>query len=224
MIERPINVIITGATGMVGEGVLHQCLNDPLIKNILSVSRKPCGITHPKLKELLHADFRNLSAVESQLKDYDGCFFCMGVSSIGMTEEQYKPLTYDITLHVASTLARLNPAITFCYVSGAGTDITEKGRNMWARVKGKTENHLIKLPLKAVYNFRPAALKPTKGLQRTLKAYKYFGWLIPVVEAILPGYICSLQQLGKAMIRVCVYGYKNNVLEVKDIIAAAEVE
>ncbi len=222
--NRTINVIITGATGMVGEGVLHECLNDPLVKNILSLSRKPCGIMHPKLKELIHSNFKDLSSIESLLKNYDACFFCMGVSSIGMTEEQYKPLTYDITLHVATTLVRLNPESKFCYVSGAGTDSTEKGRNMWARVKGKTENDLMKLPLKAVYNFRPAALKPTKGLQRTLKPYKYFGWLIPVVEAILPGYICSLQQLGKAMIRVCVYGYKNNVLEVKDIVAAAEVE
>lgn len=218
-----LRVILTGATGMVGEGVLHECLDNPLVAEILLLSRKLSGVTHPKITELIHADFNDLSAVESQLKNYDACFFCMGVSSIGLTEEEYKPLTYDITLHVASTLARLNPGLNFCYVSGAGTDSSEKGRNMWARVKGKTENDLMKLPLKSVYNFRPAALKPTKGLKRTLKPYKYFGWLIPLVELLFPGYICSLQQLGKAMIHVSINGYKNNSLEVKDIIAAAEM-
>lgn len=222
MKKNSISVIITGATGMVGEGVLHECLQNTKVSNILVLARKSSGISHPKLKEIIHSDFLDLSPIEENLQNYNACFFCLGVSSIGMSEEEYTPLTYDLTMYVATTLSRLNNNFTFCYVSGAGTDSSEKGRSMWARVKGKTENDLMKLPFKAVYNMRPAVLKPTKGLKRTLKPYTYFGWLIPVVETIFPSYICSLEQLGKAMIYVSANGYGKNILEVKDIISAAE--
>ena len=169
-----ISVIITGATGMVGEGVLNECLLHDNVEQVLVINRRPCGITHPKLKEIIHADFYDLSPVENQLVNYNACFFCLGVSSVGMKEPEFYRLTYTLTMHVAQTLSTLNPGMTFCYISGAGTDSTEKGRMMWARVKGKTENDLMKLPFKQVYNFRPAILQSTKGLKNTLPYYKYF--------------------------------------------------
>ncbi len=149
-----IKTIITGATGMVGEGVLHECLLHPDVESILVINRKPCGVTHPKLTEIIHADFFDLSVIESQVSGYNACFFCAGVSSVGMKELEYTKVTYDLTMGFAKTLSRLNTEMTFCYVSGAGTDGTEKGKMMWARVKGKTENDLIKLQFKAAYNFR----------------------------------------------------------------------
>ena len=217
-----ISVIITGATGMVGEGVLNECLQHDEVEQVLVINRRPCGITHPKLKEIIHADFYDLSPVENQLVNYNACFFCLGVSSVGMKEPEFYRLTYTLTMHVAQTLSTLNPGMTFCYISGAGTDSTEKGRMMWARVKGKTENDLMKLPFKQVYNFRPGVLQPTKGLKNTLPYYKYFGWLLPIIRMLAPKYICTLKELGMAMINSVTKGYEKQILEVKDILALSK--
>jgi uncharacterized protein YbjT (DUF2867 family) len=217
-----MKVILTGATGMVGEGVLHECLQHPAIEQVLVLSRKLTGLQHPKLKELIHANFYDITAIKDQLIGYDACFFCLGVSSVGMNEKDYTEKTYTLTLHVAEVLAKQNPAMTFCYVSGAGTDSSEKGRSMWARVKGKTENDLQKLGFASEYNFRPAIIAPTKGLKNTLGFYKWLGWLIPLIKAISPNYITSLKNLGLAMINVALKGYPKNILEVKDINIAAK--
>ena len=217
-----IKAILTGATGMVGEGVLHECLSHPDVEQILVINRKPCGVVHPKLKEIIHADFFNFSAIENQLQGYNACYFCLGVSSIGMKEDAFTKFTYTLTMHVATTLSRYNADMTFCYISGKGTDSSEKGKLMWARVKGKTENDLMKLPFKKVYAFRPGFMKPTKGLKNTLAAYKYMGWLFPVLRLLTPGYVCTLKEVGDAMINVVLKGYDKNVLEVKDIIALAK--
>ena len=202
---------------MVGEGVLHECLLHPQIENVLVINRKPCGIQHPKLKEIIHADFFNLSPIKNELSGYDACFFCLGVSSVGMKEPDYFKLTYTLTLHFAEIVSEVNSNMVFCYISGAGTDSSEKGRMMWARVKGKTENDLMKLPFKKVYNFRPAMLEPTKGLKNTLSLYKYFGWMAPILRLLAPNQISTLQQLGKSMIFVTINGYKKQNFDVKDI-------
>jgi len=217
-----IRAIITGATGMVGEGVLHECLLHNDVEQVLVINRKPCGVTHPKLKEIIHADFFDLSSIEDQLSNYNACFFCLGVSSIGMKEPEYYRLTYTLTMHVAQTLSKHNPGTVFCYISGASTDSTEKGRSMWARVKGKTENDLMKLPFKRVYNFRPAIIEPTKGLKNTLSFYKYLGWLLPIIRLFAPNYITTLRQLGIAMINSATKGYEKQILEVKDILALSK--
>jgi hypothetical protein len=217
-----IKAIITGATGMVGEGVLHECLQHDTVEEVLVVGRRSCGVTHPKLKEAVVPDFFNLSAIENQLTGYNACFFCLGVSSIGMKEADYHKLTYELTMNFAKTVVNSNPGMVFCYISGAGTDSSEKGRMMWARVKGKTENDLMKLPFKQVYNFRPGIIRPTKGLRNTLSFYKYLGWLIPVVKLMAPGAVSSLRELGLAMINAVSKGYEKQILEVKDIIDLAK--
>ena len=219
---QKIQLILTGATGMVGEGVLHEALQSDAVEKVLIINRKPSGITDPKLKEIIHQDFFDLSPITHELTGYTACFFCLGVSSVGMKEPEFYQKTYVLTMHVADVLSKKNPQMTFCYISGAGTDPTEKGRQMWARVKGKTENDLMKLPFKKAYNFRPAILQPTKGLKNTLKYYHYFGWLLPVIRFIAPKYICTLKELGLAMIKVATTGYEKNILEVKDILAAAK--
>ncbi|SRR5258705_2696377 len=216
-----IKAILTGATGMVGEGVLHECLQSEEVEEVLVVGRKTCGVNHPKLKEIIHPDFHYLASIEQHLKGYDACFFCLGVSSVGMKEPEYYKSTYLLTINFATTLVNQNPGMTFCYISGAGTDSTEKGRSMWARVKGKTENDLMKLPFKNVYNFRPGIIKPTKGLKNALSFYKYLGWLLPVIKLFAPKYITPLKDLGKAMINAATKGYDKQVLEVKDILALA---
>ncbi len=215
--ETKIKAIITGTTGMVGEGVLHECLQHDDVEQVLVINRRPCGVTHPKLKEIIHADFHNLFPLQEQLSGYNACYFCLGVSSVGLKEPAYYRLTYTLTMHIAELLVKQNEDMTFCYISGAGTDSTEKGRMMWARVKGKTENDLMKLPFKQVYNFRPGVIEPTKGLKNTLPYYKYFGWLLPVIKIIGPNYISSLQEIGLAMIHAVTKGYNKQVLEVKDI-------
>ena len=214
---KKLRVIITGSTGMVGEGVLHECLNHPEIESVLVINRKPCGILHPRLKEILHQDFSDLSPLREQLREYDACFFCAGVSSLGMKEPEYTRITYTLTMAFASTLAELNPGMTFCYVSGAATDSTEKGKLMWARVKGKTENDLTKLPFKQVYNFRPAFMTPTPGLKNVNSYYKYITWLVPVLKLLMPNSISTLSVVGLAMINVTLRGYEKRVLEVIDI-------
>jgi uncharacterized protein YbjT (DUF2867 family) len=212
-----IHAIITGATGMVGEGVLHECLQRPDVERILVINRRPCGVVHPKLREILHETFHDLSAIESHLAGYNAGFFCLGVSSVGMKETQYRSLTYDLTMHVADTLVKRNPHMTFCYVSGAGTSSRERGA-MWARVKGKTENDLLKLPFKNSFMFRPGFIVPTQGLRNTLKLYRYLGWLFPIIKTLAPNSVCSLRQIGLAMIHAVKHGYEKHVLEAKDIV------
>jgi uncharacterized protein YbjT (DUF2867 family) len=214
-----ISAIITGATGMVGEGVLHEALNHPDVERVLVINRKPSGVSNPKLTEIIHANFLDLSPIKEQLKPYNACYFCLGVSSVGMNEKEYTRMTYDLTMHMAETLVALNPDMTFCYVSGAGTDSTEQGRSMWARVKGKTENRLLNLGFKAAYMFRPGYMHPTPGLKNTLSYYRYLGWLYPVVRALFPNFVSTLAELGQAMINVTEKGYSKPILEVKDIIA-----
>ncbi|WP_394994269.1 NAD-dependent epimerase/dehydratase family protein [Emticicia sp.] len=175
-----IKAIITGATGMVGEGVLHESLQHPDIEAVLVIGRKPCGVNHPKLKEIINQDFFDITPILNQVRDYNACYFCLGVSSVGMKEPEYFKMTHTLTLNFAEKLSKVNPEMTFCYISGSATDSTEKGSSMWARVKGKTENDLIKLPFKAVYNFRPAFMLPTKGLKNTLSYYKYVTWIYPI--------------------------------------------
>jgi nucleoside-diphosphate-sugar epimerase len=216
-----IKVLITGASGMVGEGVLHEALNHPAVEEVLVIGRRPCGTTHPKLKEILIKDFFDLSAVRDKMSHYDACYFCLGVSSVGMKEEEYRRTTYDLTMHFAEAFCSLNPGSVFCYISGAGTDSSEKGKIMWARVKGKTENDLMKLPFKAVYNFRPGFMKSTKGLKNTLSYYKFFSWLFPLGNLIMPGMFMRLSDLGLSMINVTLNGYHKHILNVKDIKAIA---
>ncbi|RNI21777.1 NAD-dependent epimerase/dehydratase family protein [Rufibacter latericius] len=215
--KQNLKVIITGATGMVGEGVLLECLQNPHVAQVLVINRKPGGVAHPKLREVLHQDFHNLAPIESQLQGFDACYFCLGISSVGVKEADYRRITYDLTLHVAQTLSRLNPQMVFCYVSGTGTDSTEKGSSMWARVKGQTENALTRLPFQKAYNFRPGFLEPSPGMKNVNKYYNYIGWLAPVIRTLAPRYISTLQDLGKAMIIVTRHGYAKQVLEVPDI-------
>lgn len=217
-----IRAIVTGATGMVGEGVLQECLSHPQVEAVLVVNRKPCGVNHPKLKEIIHADFFDISLIAEQLKGYNACYFCLGVTSIGKKEPEYYKLTYTLTLHVAETLSRLNPDMTFCYVSGAGTDSSEKGGQMWARVKGKTENDLAKLPFKQEFNFRPGLMKAAKGAKNVPSIYKYLAWLYPLLHWLFPSGSCTLAEVGQAMINVTLHGYLERILEVRDIVEAAK--
>ena len=212
-----IKVMITGATGMVGEGVLLACLANPAIEKVLMAGRKHHDLNHPKLKELIIPDFLQLDAVEDQLSGYDACFYCAGVSAIGMKEAEYRHVTYDTTLHFAKTLAKLNPDMVFDYVSGKGTDSSASGRMMWARVKGKTENALMQLPFKAVYNFRPGLMKPTPGQKNIKTFYKFLSGLYPVFHAIFPNSSSTLKEVGLAMIKSVTMGYEKQILEVKDI-------
>jgi nucleoside-diphosphate-sugar epimerase len=215
-----IRVIVTGATGMVGEGVLQTCLQNPRVEEVLIINRKPSGFTHPKLKEIIHADFFDISPIAHELRGYNACFFCLGVSSVGMKEPEYYNLTYTLTMHVAETLSSLNPDMTFCYISGASTDSTEKGKMMWARVKGKTENDLTKLPFKQEYNFRPGMMKAAAGAKNTPGFYKYLAWLYPLLRAL--GMATTITEVGQAMINSVIKGYPKNVLEIKDIIELAK--
>lgn len=214
-----IRAIVTGATGMVGEGVLHECLLHPAVEEVLVVGRKPCGVSHPRLREVVHPDFFDLSPVRDRLKGYNACFFCLGVTSLGKSAEEYERLTYTLTMRAAETLAALNPEMTFCYVSGAGTDGTEKGRIAWARVKGRTENHLMKLPFKKVHAFRPGFLRPTPGLGNALGFYKYIDFLYPAARALAPNHVSTLRELGLAMINAVLGGHEKPVIEVRDIVA-----
>ena len=216
-----MKVILFGATGMVGQGVLRECLIDPGIESVLSVGRSPTGQQHAKLREIVHGDFTNFGTIESELSGYDACFFCLGVSSVGMDAERYRHLTYDITLAAAATLAKLNPGMVFTYVTGRGTDSTEQGGLMWARVKGKTENDLLKLPFKAAYMFRPAGIQPLHGVRSKT------GWVnaIYVVAAPLlsylartsPKFMTTSEKLGRAMVKVARDGFAKPILESEDI-------
>ena len=206
---------------MVGQGVLRECLLDPGVREVLSIARSASGQQDPKLRELIHADFLDYSDIESQLAGFDACFFCLGVSSAGLTEEQYTRSTYDITLAAARTLARLNPEMTFIYVSGMGTDSSERGRSMWARVKGKTENELQQLPFKATYMFRPGVIVPLHGVKSKTKLYRVFysvlGPLFPWLSGRFPKYVTTTEQIGRAMIKVARDGWPTPILESSDI-------
>jgi uncharacterized protein YbjT (DUF2867 family) len=217
-----IKAIVFGATGMVGEGVLFEALKHANVESVLVVGRKSCGVEHPKLKELLHNDFFDYSAMEKHFTGYTACFFCLGVSSFGMNEQDYSRVTYRLTMQAATTLSRLNSDMTFCYVSGAGTDSSEKGRIMWARVKGKTENDLAMLPFKAAYLFRPGYIKPTKGLKNAFALSRMMGLLFPVWKALFPKYVCTLEELGLSMIQAAMNGYPKRILECEDIVRLAQ--
>jgi len=216
-----ITAIITGATGMVGEGVLIDCLEHPDVEKVLVINRKPGGVSHPKLREIIHADFFDLAPIEEQLSGYSACFFCLGVSSVGMSKEEYRHVTYDLTLNMARLLAKLNPEMTFCYVTGAGTDSSEQGRVAWARVKGATENALLRL-FKRAYMFRPAFMKATPGQKNVKGYYNYFAWLYPIGRALYPAGFCTLREVGLAMIQAASKGYSTQILEVKDIVTLAK--
>jgi uncharacterized protein YbjT (DUF2867 family) len=216
-----MKIILFGATGMVGQGVLRECLLDPDVETVLAVGRSPTGQQHAKLREIVHDNFLDYSAIESQLTGFDACFFCLGVSSVGMGEERYRQLTYDITLAAATTLAKLNPGMVFIYATGAGTDSTEQGRVMWARVKGKTENDLLKLPFKAAYMFRPAGIQPLHGVKSKTAwvqaIYVAAAPLLSYLTRVAPKYMTTTEQVGRAMIKVARDGYPKPVLESADI-------
>lgn len=220
--KTKIRAIITGSTGMVGEGVLHECLLSEDIEAVLVINRKPCGIVHPKLKEVVHQDFFDFSTIEKQLEGYNACYFCLGISSIGVKKEDYYRFTYTLTMHVATTLSRLNQDMVFCYISGGGTDSTEKGTSHWARVKGKTENDLMKLPFSEVFAFRPGFIKPIKGLKHTHSFYKYVNWMFPIGRGLYPNGFCTLEELGRAMIHAVTRGYDKSIIEGRDIIKLAK--
>lgn len=211
-----MKIIITGTTGMVGEGILLECLDHPQITEVLSVSRKPTGITHPKLSEYLVPDFLLLNENDEKLKGYDACFFCAGVSSVGMKEEEYRRITYDTTMNFAKA-CNPNPQMSFVYVSGGGTDSTEKGSLAWARIKGKTENDLMRLPFKKAFGFRIGFLIPNPRQTRVLKYYNYILWLVPAIKLLFPNIISTVRQVAEAMIYVSQNGYERNVIYVKDI-------
>lgn len=209
-----MKVIITGATGMVGEGVLLECLDNPAVEEVLVIGRKSYDLTHPKFKELILKDFSEINSHSEIVKNYDACFFCAGSSSIGENEESFTKKTYDFVVPFATSLSQINPGMIFTYVSGSGTDSTEQGKVMWARVKGRTENALMKLPFKAVYNFRPAIMKATKGQKNVKTIYKILG---PLIAPFFPQKTLSLKQVGQAMINAVSKGYSKQILEVDDI-------
>jgi uncharacterized protein YbjT (DUF2867 family) len=216
-----MKVIVFGATGMVGQGVLRECLRDPDVTDVLTIGRSATGQQHPKLRELVHKDFLDFSSIEKDITGYDACFFCLGVSSLGLDEERYRHLTYDITLAAARPLARLNPGVTFAYVTGASTDSTEQGRLMWARVKGKTENDLLKLPFKAAYMFRPGAIQPLHGVRSKTAwvqaIYVATGPLLTFLHRVAPNHVTTTEEVGRAMLSVAKRGYPRPILEMEDI-------
>jgi uncharacterized protein YbjT (DUF2867 family) len=216
-----MKVILFGATGMVGQGVLRECLLDAGVENVLVVGRSPTGQRNPKLREILHSDFMDFSEIESELAGFDACLFCLGVSSVGMDEERYRHLTHDITLAAATVLAKLNPGMVFIYVTGRGTDSTEQGRLMWARVKGKTENDLLKQPFEAAYMFRPAGIQPLHGIKSKTAWYQALyvvaAPVLTLLHRIAPKYVTTTEQVGRAMIKVARDGCPKPVLESEDI-------
>ena len=216
-----MKVILFGATGMVGQGVLRECLADPQVESILIVGRSSSGIESPKVGEIVRPDLFDYSDLENELTGFDACFFCLGISAAGMSEEAYHRISVDLTLAAAQALTRLNPEMTFIYLSGAGTDSTEQGRVMWARVKGKAENELLKLPFKAAFMFRPAYIQPLNGIESRTRAYRVLygivGPLFPMLQALFPSYVTTTEKVGLAMLRVAKQGNSQPILENGDI-------
>jgi len=202
---------------MVGEGVLYECLLNEQVESVLVINRRPCNFEHPKLKEIIHDNFHDFSSIKDQLVGYNAGFFCMGVSSVGMKADLYYKITYEITMQLATLLANINPSMSICYVSGVGTDSSEKGRSKWARVKGKTENDLMQLPFKGAFMFRPGYIQPIKGLKNTYTLYRILAPLYPLWKLLFPNYVSTLKEIGQAMINVVLSGYEKHVIEVKDI-------
>jgi uncharacterized protein YbjT (DUF2867 family) len=221
-----MNVLIFGATGMVGQGVLRECLLDPDVQLVQTIGRSATGLEHEKLREIVHQDMTSYASLDVQLSGCDACFFCLGVSSSGMKEDEYERVTYGITMAAAEALSRLNPLMTFIYVSGAGTDSSEHGRIMWARVKGRTENALLRLPFKAAYMFRPGVIEPLHGVRSKTPAYRIgyalVGPLLPLLRRAFPNAILTTEQIGLAMLSVAKHGVQKRILESKDIRAVLD--
>jgi uncharacterized protein YbjT (DUF2867 family) len=219
-----MNVLMFGATGMFGQGVLRECLLDPGVQVVQTIARASTGVQHAKLREIVHQDLWHYTDIEGDLSHFDACFFCLGLSSSGMTEENYARVTYDITLAAAETLCRLNPKMTFIYVSGSGTDSSEHGRTMWARVKGRTENALLRLPFAAAYMFRPGIIEPLHGARSRTTSYRVLYALtkplLPVLRWSFPNYVLTTEQIGRAMLAVARHGFPKPVLESGDIRSA----
>lgn len=216
-----MTIVIFGATGMVGQGVLRECLRDADVKEVIAVGRSAVGVRHEKLRQIVQVDLGDLSRCESDLRHVDACFFCLGVSALGRTETEYRKTTYDLTLAIANTLLRLNPAMTFIYVSGAGTDGTERGRAMWARVKGATENALLRLPFHTAVMFRPAIIQPLHGVTSKTAWYRViYAVLAPIAPALtrcFPGFVTTTERVGRAMLHVAKRGASKPILESRDI-------
>jgi uncharacterized protein YbjT (DUF2867 family) len=217
-----MKAVIFGATGMVGKGVLLECLDDPRVESVLVVVRNPIGVSHPKLREIIHEDFFDLSSIQAQFTDLDACFFCIGVSSVGMSKSEYYHVTYDLTVAAARVIAAATSGrLTFCYVTGEGTDSTERGRSAWARTKGMTENALLRMPFKAAYMFRPAFIEPLRGIRsKTMwyqALYTVVGVFYPLIRRLLPRHVTTTVNLGPAMIQVAAGGYSNHILLTDDI-------
>jgi uncharacterized protein YbjT (DUF2867 family) len=216
-----MKVVLFGASGMVGQGALRECLLAPDVDSVLVIGRSPTGQTHEKLRELVHADFSDFSAIEGDVAGYDACFFCLGTSAAGMSEAEYTRVTHDLTLAAAQALLKHNPAMTFLYVSGAGTDSSEKGGAMWARVKGRTENALLALPFKAAFMFRPAMIQPLHGEVSKTKLYRVLYtllWpLLPLFKVLLPGQVTTTERVGRAMLEVVRRGGASRVVENREI-------
>jgi uncharacterized protein YbjT (DUF2867 family) len=223
-----MNVLIFGATGMVGQGVLRECLLDPDVQLVQTVGRSVTGTQHPKLREVMHRDMSDFTSLAGSLSGFDACFFCLGVSSAGMKADEYERLTYGITMAAAETLSRLNPQMTFLYVSGAGTDSSEHGRSMWARVKGRTENALLRLPFRAAYMFRPGFIEPVHGARSKTAAYRLLYAvtkpLMPLLRTLFRSFILTTEELGLAMLSVAKHGAPKPVLEVRDIRAVLDAQ
>jgi uncharacterized protein YbjT (DUF2867 family) len=221
MNDPSINVLVFGASGMLGQAVLRECLLDPEVAGVVTLGRSGSGLHNPKLRDIIRADLSALADLEAELTGFDACFFCLGISSAGMSESAYRRVTYDFTLAAANTLARLNPQMTFIYVSGAGTDATGSGRSMWARVKGQTENALLALPFKAAYMLRPGVIQPLHGIKSKTRSYRLFyaafAWLLPLLRAAFPNQILSTTQIGTAMLKLAKDGYRKPILEARDI-------
>ncbi|MGA3129930.1 MAG: NAD-dependent epimerase/dehydratase family protein [Terracidiphilus sp.] len=216
-----MNILLFGATGMIGQGVLRECLLDPDVASVVSIGRSATGVSHPRLRETVHADLTNYALIESQLTGFDACFFCLGISSVGLTEEQYTRITFDITLRAAETLVHLNPGLSFVYISGAGTDGSERGRTMWARVKGRTENALLRSPFKAAFMFRPGVIVPRFGARSRTTSYRVLYTLsrplLPLLRRVFPNHVLTTDEIGQAMLLVARHGAPKPVLETADI-------
>ncbi|MEM8968343.1 MAG: NAD-dependent epimerase/dehydratase family protein [Bacteroidota bacterium] len=220
-----MKVIITGATGMIGKGVLLECLDHEAISEVLVIGRNPVGITHPKLKEQLHQDFSDFTPLATSLVGYDACYYSLGISAAGLSEEQYRKITYDYTMALAEVLYQNNPEMTFIFVSGQGTDSSGTSSMMWARVKGKAENDLLEMGFKQAFMFRPGVLMPLRGIKSRTRAYQfmydYFMWLVKAIKVLVPSYVVSTTQIGLAMIQATIGGYEGNIINPKDMITLA---